>query len=393
VSSRKLHHVLIVGGGVAGPALALFLKKAGISSAVYESHSYTEGVGGGLGLAPNGMKVLAALGLADKLRAGATTITRFDFRNARGSVLGTIALDPSAYGQPMMGMSRALLFETLAGELRAQGIEHHCGKAVLDAQEINGRTVARFDDGTTSEGDLLVGADGARSVVRKCLLPAAEAQFTGLIGIGGFVPLSDVPELAPATMTFVFGGRGFFGYSGADGGTAMWWTNLFRDQAFTPAELRDVHPEEMRRELTERFGGYHAPLSTLIARTGQFVCMNVTDVQSLPAWHRGRIMLIGDAAHAVSPNSGQGASLALEDAMYLAKLLRDCDDFREAYGRFERDRKPRAERVVAEGRRRGGDKALVGPVRQWVRERLISLFVRLSGDRNDRWLYEYSIGW
>jgi 2-polyprenyl-6-methoxyphenol hydroxylase-like FAD-dependent oxidoreductase len=233
----------------------------------------------------------------------------------------------------------------------------------------------------------------ARSTVRKHLLPDVKAEFIGLIGIGGFVPLSDLPPLTPETMTFVFGRHGFFGYSGADAGTAMWWTNLFRDQEFTPAELRNVNTEEVKGELTDRFGDYHTPIPMLVARTSQFVLMNVTDVQSLPAWHRGRIMLIGDAAHAVSPNSGQGASLALEDAMYLAKLLRDCDDFQEAYARFERDRKPRAEKVAAEGRRRAGDKAIVGPVRQWIRERLISLFVRLSGGRNDRWLYEYSVGW
>jgi len=393
VSSGRSRHVVIVGGGVAGPALALFLKKAGISCAVYESHPYTEGVGGGLGLAPNGMKVLAALGLADRLRARATAITRFDFRNARGAVLGSVRLDPSAYGQPTVAMSRSLLFETLAEEVRDQGIEHHFGKRLVDVQEHEGRTLARFADGTRAEGDLLVGADGARSTVHGHLLPDAHAEFTGLIGIGGFVPLSDAPAFAPATMTFVFGRRGFFGYSGADAGTAMWWTNLFRDREFTPSELRSVNADEVRRELSERFGGYHAPIPTLVGRTSEYVLMNATDVQSLPAWHRGRVMLIGDAAHAVSPNSGQGASLALEDAMYLARLLRDCDDFREAYARFERDRKPRAEKVVAEGRRRGGDKAVVGPVRQWVRERLISLFVRLSGDRSDRWLYEYSIGW
>jgi len=393
VSNRRSPHVLIVGGGVAGPALALFLQKAGLSCALYEAHSYREGVGGGLGLAPNGMSVLAALGLADKLRAGASTITRFDFRNARGSRLGSVPMDPSAYGQPMMAMSRALLFETLAEEVRARGLEHHFGKQLLDAEDRDGRTVARFADGTSAEGDLLIGADGTRSAVRSRLLPGAKAEFTGLTGVGAFVPLSVVPPFAPKVMTFVLGRRGFFGYSGADAGMAMWWTNLFRDREFTPAELRDVNPDEIRRELTDRFGGYHSPIPELVGRTSQFVLMNVADVQSLPAWHRGRIMLIGDAAHAVSPNSGQGASLALEDAMYLAKMLRDCGDFRDAYARFERDRKPRAERVVAEGRRRGGDKTLVGPVRQWFRERLVSLFVRLSGGRSDRWLYEYRIGW
>jgi 2-polyprenyl-6-methoxyphenol hydroxylase-like FAD-dependent oxidoreductase len=95
----------------------------------------------------------------------------------------------------------------------------------------------------------------------------------------------------------------------------------------------------------------------------------------------------------VSPNAGQGVALALEDAMYLAKMLRDELDFKTAFARFERDRKPRAEKVVAEGRRRGKDKEIVGPVQQQIREFIMWIFLRMFGSKSDRWLYEYSIDW
>jgi 2-polyprenyl-6-methoxyphenol hydroxylase-like FAD-dependent oxidoreductase len=104
-------------------------------------------------------------------------------------------------------------------------------------------------------------------------------------------------------------------------------------------------------------------------------------------------VLIGDAAHAVSPNAGQGASMALEDAMYLARLLRDGDDYEEVFARFEQDRKPRVERIVAEGRRRGTDKQIVGPVQARIRELMIAVFVNLFGPRGDDWLHSYRVDW
>jgi 2-polyprenyl-6-methoxyphenol hydroxylase-like FAD-dependent oxidoreductase len=217
------------------------------------------------------------------------------------------------------------------------------------------------------------------------------ADFTGLIGVGGFTTAAALPPLPRDTMTFVFGRQGFFGYSGADSGSAMWWSNLFREREFTREDLA-LNTDTLKGELLDRFGGYSSPVPELISRTTNVRRLNVYDVRSLPIWHRGRIVLIGDAAHAVSPNAGQGASLALEDAMYLARLLRDAS-YEIAFERFERDRKPRAEMVVAEGRRRGVDKAIVGRLQQAMRELMIRLFVPLFGGRFDRRLYEYQIEW
>lgn len=393
VNAAESRRVLIIGGGVAGPALALFLKKAGIPCALYEAYPFMQGVGGGLGLAPNGMKVLAALGLADTLKKRATTIREIIFKNAAGSVLARLPLDPDEYGQPMMAMSRALLFETLSEELRRQRIPTCYERRLVRVEEHDARVLAHFENGSSAEGDLLVGADGVRSTVRRHLLPDARADYTGLTGVGGFVPLSQLPALRPESMTFVFGRNGFFGYSGADSGTAMWWSNLFRDREYSREELDHLDIEAIKRELLTRFGDYHPPIAALIAGTSHLLRLNVYDIRSLPTWHRGRVVLIGDAAHTVSPNAGQGASLALEDAMYLAKVLRDSSDYEEAFARFERDRKPRAERVVAEGRRRGEDKRIVGPVQQKIRELMIRMFVGLFGKNSDRWLYEYTIDW
>lgn len=391
--ARNLSRVLVIGGGVAGPALALFLRKAGIPCVLYEAYGGADGVGGGLALAPNGMRVLAALGLDGRVLAEGAPVAALAFRNARGARLAEVPLRPTEYGHPMVATSRAALFAALAAELRAAGVEHHFGKVLTGVRESADRVIAAFGDGTTAEGDLLVGADGVRSAVRGHLLSGVAAEFTGLIGIGGFVPRSAAPAVSPEAMTFVFGRRGFFGYSPADAERVMWWTNLFRPREFSPAELRAADVDAVRAELLARFGGYHAPIPALVAAPGPLVRTNVYDVRSLPTWHRGRVVLVGDAAHAVSPNAGQGAALALEDAMELARWLRDEADYRAALAGFERGRKPRAERVVAEGRRRGGDKSLVGPVQQWLRERMIALFANASGRTSDRWLYEYGTPW
>jgi 2-polyprenyl-6-methoxyphenol hydroxylase-like FAD-dependent oxidoreductase len=171
--------------------------------------------------------------------------------------------------------------------------------------------------------------------------------------------LSDVPGLADRdrqSLNFTFGHRGFFGYGGARPDEVMWWSNLWREKELTEAELNDLSIDAVKREMLSIYRGYHDPIEKLITHTGPPVKLNVYDIQTLPAWYKGRVVLIGDAAHAVSPNAGQGASMALEDAMYLAKVLCEAQgDHERAFERFERERKPRVERIVAEGRRRGSD--------------------------------------
>jgi 2-polyprenyl-6-methoxyphenol hydroxylase-like FAD-dependent oxidoreductase len=391
---------LIIGGGVAGPALSLFLKKAGISSALYEAYPHTGGVGGGLSLAPNGMNVLDELGLADKVKARGTVALENCFRSETGRVLARIDNGSKKYGQPAVTMRRADLHEVLAEEMQRQGIAVAYQKRLKDISYASDRekVVAHFADGSSADGDILVGADGIHSQTRQSVFPESpKPAYVGIIGIGGFVPLSALPGISDRdrqTLNFTFGRRGFFGYCGSRPDEMMWWSNLWREKELTKEELDAISIETVKQEMLAIYGRYHDPIPRLIAHTGPPVKLNIYDIQTLPLWHKGRVVLVGDAAHAVSPNAGQGASMALEDAICLAKMLRDAQgDHELAFERFERERKPRVERIVAEGRRRSSDKRSVTPFESALRNAMLAIFFNLFGERSQDWLYRYRVEW
>jgi 2-polyprenyl-6-methoxyphenol hydroxylase-like FAD-dependent oxidoreductase len=393
--------VLIIGGGIAGPALALFLKKANIDCLLFETHTRAEGVGGGFCLAPNGMNVLAELGLVEKVAARGSQALENVFRNDRGRVLARWSNgDPRTYGQAAVCLSRSALYEVLASEMQSQGIAARYQKRLRSISDVADppQVTAHFEDGTRVDGDLLIGADGIHSAARRSILPAGPAPaFVGITGVGGFVDAHAIPTLTQRdqeTLNFTTGGRGFFGYCGGGSGRMMWWANLPRAEPLDRDQLQKSDWTATRDELLGIYGDYHEPVPSLIRHSQPPLRVNIHDIQSLPTWHRGRVLLVGDAAHAVSPNSGQGASMALEDAMYLAKLLRDArGDFQPALAQFERDRKPRVERIVAEGRRRAGSKKIVGPLRSKLRELMLSVFLTLFGVPGQDWMYRYRIDW
>ncbi|WP_223650749.1 FAD-dependent oxidoreductase [Hymenobacter psoromatis] len=392
-------HVLIIGGGIGGPALGLFLKKAGISCAVYETHPFTEQVGGGLNVASNGMNVLAELGLADTLLSQGTPARHFIFKSSQGRRLARVRYgDPARYGQPCVSMTRATLFATLTAELRAQGIPVHYQKQLTALTERPTGLTAHFADGTAAEGDLLVGADGLHSRTRQLLLPTGPGPaYVGIIGIGGMPTLAQVPEAGAEdsqNLVYTFGPNGFFGYGGSDAGRLMWWANLPQPRELSPQELRDLDPAAVQQAMLDRYQHYPAPIPALIRRTPLPFSGNVYDVPTLPTWHQGRVALLGDAAHAVSPNAGQGVSQALEDALYLARTLRDCQgDYAWAFRQYERERKPRAEKVVAEGRARAADKELLSPFASALRNLLMALFIPLFGKKSTDWMLSYRLDW
>jgi 2-polyprenyl-6-methoxyphenol hydroxylase-like FAD-dependent oxidoreductase len=393
-------HALIIGGGIAGPALSLFLKKAGISSTVYEAYPYMQGVGGGLNIAPNGMNVLDELGLAEKAKSRGTVTLESCFRSETGRVLARIDNGSKKYGQPPLNLRRTDLYEVIVQESQRHGIAVEYEKRLTNVIYTSNheKVIARFADGSCAEGDILIGADGIHSQTRKSGFPESpKPAYVGIIGIGGFVPLSAVPSFTDRdrqSLNFTFGHRGFFGYGGARPDEVMWWSNLWREKELTGEELNDLSIEAVKREMLSVYHGYHDPIERLIAHTGPPVKLNVYDIQTLPAWHKGRVALIGDAAHAVSPNAGQGASMALEDAMYLAKVLCEAQgDHERAFERFERERKPRVERIVAEGRRRSSDKKSVTPFESALRNTMLAIFVNLFGQRSQDWLYRYRIEW
>jgi 2-polyprenyl-6-methoxyphenol hydroxylase-like FAD-dependent oxidoreductase len=399
INNTKSLHVLIIGGGIGGLSLALFLKKAGITCTIYEAYAYKGEAGSGLNIAPNGMNILAALGLADEIIARGTVTLEHCFKSENGKVLARIPYgNISKYGQPGVSMSRATLYEVLTNEISKSGIEIKYNKRLLTIDQYLTGVTAHFEDGDSDSGDILIGADGIRSKTRAHVLPEGpEPAFVGVVGVGGFVKIGAVPELTPqdiSSLNYTFGAKGFFGYCAADKGYAMWWSNLHATHPLSEAALRDTSIDNLKQEMLAIYKDFHSPVAALINNTERPLRQNISDIQSLPAWHKGRVLLIGDAAHAVSPNAGQGASMALEDAMYLAKLLRDGGgDYEMVFHQFEDGRKERVEKIVAEGRKRGVAKEAVSPLVARIRNMMMRIFLKLFGIKGLDEVYGYKIDW
>lgn len=262
------------------------------------------------------------------------------------------------------------------------------GKSLSSIAERGGRIVAQFADGSAAEGSSLVGADGIHSRTRYgCFPDAPRPTYTGIINLGGIVRT----DLSPTgtAMHMIFGRRGFFGYAVRPGGETYWFSNFAQKEEpprgalvsgsdYRPRLLaiHESDPPEVRRVLG--------------AVSGEIGAWPVYDILSLPAWHRGAVSLLGDAAHAIGPHVGQGASLALEDAFVMAKCLRDIPDASKAFSTFEHVRRGRVEPIVKQSRRTGRQKAPTGWLGRKIRDAILPVFLRSSARAaND--LYRYDV--
>ena len=390
-NSRK---ALIIGGGIAGPTTAIFLKQAGIDAEVFEAWPYATGIGGGLQIAPNGMHVLSEMGLADELVRRGSIAESFDFHSQSGARLGSVNQNMQArFGQPAVNMCRATLNEVLINKAWCENVALYFEKRLVAIEDRADRpVVAHFADGTTAEGDFIIGADGVHSALRAHVVPDGPTPFdTGLIGFGGFVPrsvLANTPIGQRVETTF--GQSGFFGYGfcssdSADG--VMWWSTQ-PSHGIDAAAYRAMSQQEIKQHLKKFHAGWHDPIPQILDAAENIVVTATLDVATLPTWSRGRALLIGDAAHATSPHAGQGASLALEDALRLARLMQQGQELGQTFQSFEAERRPRAEKIVALARRNGNSKREFSPTGAWIRDRMLKLLLPVTA-KGMNWMYAY----
>lgn len=289
-------------------------------------------------------------------------------------------------------VKRGLLQRVLREEALARDIRIVFGKRLESYETAADGAVARFADGSSATGDLLIGADGIHSRTRQLLNPGAPApSYTGLVGVGGY---SRVPGLAPTpnTQHFVFGKKAFFGYLVRESGEIYWFANLHRRLEPTRAELADVSTVDWQRQLTAEFADDLPLINQIIAAsTGTIGAHAVHDIPTSPVWRDGPVVLIGDAAHATSPSAGQGASMVCEDAVMLAKCLREAPDRNAALAAFEAARRARVEKVVAYSRKLSNSKT-AGPVARVIRDLTMPLALKLFASKQAHaWMYTYHI--
>jgi 2-polyprenyl-6-methoxyphenol hydroxylase-like FAD-dependent oxidoreductase len=384
---------IVIGGGIAGSVTAVALRKAGFTPAVYEAYDRSaDGVGAFLTLASNGIDALRAVGIAERVLTDSFQTPTMRFVSARGSVLAEMPLGSSEAATASRTIKRSSLYTALRDEAARAGVPIHYGKRLVDADETSDGVVASFADGTTATADLLVGADGLRSRTRTLIDPnAPAARYVGMLNVGGYAPGVEVPG-EPGVMHMVFGRRCFFGYVLHPGGEVWWFANPTSPDEAHGRAMSAMPPHEWRKYLLDLFAGDDSPAVELINATPHLrTGWSTFDFPAVPRWHQNRMVIVGDAAHATSPSSGQGASQAIEDAVVLARCLRDVEPIPHALATFESLRRERVERVVEQGRRNGAFKTL-GWFRRTVVLPVVFRLLTVKGDPQ-AWVTAHHIDW
>ena len=387
---------VIVGGGVAGPAVALGLQRVGVESVVLESRTVEQmRAGSYLTLSPNGVHAADQLGVGEELRAAAFPTRRNVLVSGTGRVLGSVSLGtPLPDGTPGLTLQRPALARLLADGATRHGIEVRHGARVVGVRGEPDRVGVELADGTRVGGDLLVAADGVRSTIRSLVDPSApEGRYVGLTNFGGTTrAAARTAELPDEAWQMMFGTRAFFGAHRTPHGDVVWFANVPRPP-IDAAERAATSEEQWREWLVGLFADDAGPAAELV-RAGELLLAgdSTFDLRHVPVWHRGRLVLVGDAAHAPAPSSGQGASMALEDAVELARCLRDVPGGLDAaFAAYEGLRRSRVERVVAAGARSSSSK-VPGRVGRIVRDAVLRMVFRyVVTDRSVAWMSDHRV--
>jgi 2-polyprenyl-6-methoxyphenol hydroxylase-like FAD-dependent oxidoreductase len=376
--TRRPFTIAIAGAGIGGLALAIALRRKGYAPIVLERRQQDqvgeEGIF--LTLAPNGFNALRGLGLADKVAQKGVVTTGISLFNEDGHNVGVIDYSKHgpSFGAPSVTIRRGALGEVLLAAAQAEGVDIRFGRPI-DGLSEDTAGVTLSAGGETLHADVLVAADGLRSAVRRLALPGLPAPvFNGLIGSGGIV---DAPGVAPTDgqMKMIFGRRAFFGYIKEGNGPVYWFDSYpsadeqvkVDDPAALLAFLRTLHRDD--------------PLDSaaiLAAQRSAIRAYPDYDVPTLPHWHTGQIVLMGDAAHAVTPHSGQGASMALEDALVLAACIEVETSPLAAFRRFQSLRQARVEAAVRLGRQGGQQKKAQSWLAMRIRDLILPWVVPLG---------------
>jgi 2-polyprenyl-6-methoxyphenol hydroxylase-like FAD-dependent oxidoreductase len=333
---------LIIGGGIGGLTAALALRRRGFDAQVYEAAPALRPVGKGIWVPTNAMQVLDRLGVAAAVRRAGWPLDRIQLRTADGRLLTDVDLRPVAakYGHTTVSVHRAELVRVLADALPPDAL--HLGKRGAGAEADGGGVTVRFADGTQARGDVLVAADGIHSAVRDQFFPKVALRYSGVTCYRGVADL-DLPADLARTCWEVWGGAARIGFSAVGPGQVYWFAPVT-----APAGSPLPAGADLAAELAGRYAAFPDPVPAIVRRTppAEVIRTDLYDFAPIRRWWRGRVVLLGDAAHAMTPNLGQGGAQAIEDAYVLADRLAAGPTPERAFAEYERLRRPKARWVV-----------------------------------------------
>jgi 2-polyprenyl-6-methoxyphenol hydroxylase-like FAD-dependent oxidoreductase len=371
-------NVGIIGGGIGGTAVAAALHKFGIHATVYERAPLLKEAGAGMMLWPNATRVLNSLGLLEAIAARSGPSTHFLVQAKCGRVLMNIALGDSDV--PAICTRRSDLLETLQAALPEGRMR--LGSEFTHLEQTASSVRIHFAGGCMAEHDAVIGADGIRSRVRSQLFGRSDPVYRGYAVWRGVSAYSG-PAIRAGHNSETWGRGSRFGILNLGHGQFTWYATANVDR------LEPTLPNHSKRQLLQRFAGWHEPVADLIDATEVILENGAYDLPPLARWTARRVTLLGDAAHPCTPNLGQGGSMALEDALVLAKCISSEPSIETALGRYERLRQRRTRHIQHRS-------LWMGHIGQWQnrtvvagRDAVTRLLPAALFERNLRRVYSY----
>ena len=343
--------VAIVGAGIGGLSLALALRERGLQAQVFEQASELTEIGAAIALSANGLREYARLGLTDELAAASAVPTELIYRHWRTG--DRIAAHPvgkenayvDRFGAPFFGIHRADLQKTLSAAFGAGNVHLAC--RLVSIIEQPGSVVLEFANGRVEHADLVVGADGVRSTVRRWVTGADDVVYSGTSAFRGLVPAENLPSLPdPHAVQFWMGPDAhLLHYAIGASGESV---NFFAVVETPRIWLHEGSVAEVGEEVpVASFRGWHPAVTEMIQAASSPIRWGLFTVRPLLRWYRGRVVILGDAAHGMLPHHGQGANTSIEDAFALAALLAEAkpDGLEATFSRYQALRRARTRTI------------------------------------------------
>ncbi|HET9915048.1 MAG TPA: FAD-dependent monooxygenase [Anaerolineales bacterium] len=330
-----IKEAVIIGGGIGGLCTAIALQQHGFEVHVYEQVKKFGEVGAGLTLWSNAIKALRTLGVADGVISAGSKVTRSHIRTASGDMLHNARMGEmeTQYGEPVVAIHRAALHEILISALKPNTLR--LGIGFTEFRQDANKVTVHFDNGKTDSADLLIGADGIHSAVRRQMFPEIQLRYSGYTAWRGVVETENEAALGLTSESWGIGAR--FGIVRVDRSHIYWFATSNQ-----PTGERSTG-EQRKEKLLSLFRDWHDPIHSLLDSTpaGAILQNDIHDIPPFASWSQGRVTLLGDSAHATTPNMGQGACMAIESAYVLGRSLKEAADYRSALRRYEGERHAR----------------------------------------------------
>ncbi len=329
---------LIIGGGIAGLTMAVGLQQNGIDAVVAEAAPEFKPVGAGLVLAANAMKAYQVLGLEKKIAGAGNALNEIDILDHKGKSITSTDLGSIGDGTPNVAIHRAALHQVLLKELKAENILNDFRSQEIS--QVGNQYRVIFENGHSITCDHLISAEGIHAVVRDWAFPGSKLRYSGYTCWRGIAEKADGVALDKATETW--GSSGRFGIVPVGDGKVYWFA--VKNGPENSEELRSFRKED----LIDTFSNYHPPIPALIRDTNPdtIIFNDIIDLKPIPKFAKDNLVLIGDAAHATTPNMGQGACQAIEDAVILTECIKNEPTVAKAFTNFERKRLRRTHQIV-----------------------------------------------